>query len=146
MANLGKPVSFKNGNITITTQDTTPVVFNLGVKSGSLTDEVTEIEAPTNCSGTLVSAGAAKVSLSASCYISASGLANGTSSANFTAGMKPGQYVTANITNGCQSYGGEFLISKFESSLDPNDNHNLDISLTSNGDVSVRTNAVVTKV
>jgi hypothetical protein len=146
MAHLGRPVSFKNGNITLVTQDTTPATFQLAIKSGSLTDEVNEIEAPTNCSGTLVSSGAAKVSLSASCYISASGLANGTASANFTAGMKPGQYVTANIVNGCQSYGGEFMITKFESSLDPNDNHNLDLSLVSNGDVSVRTNAVVTKV
>lgn len=146
MSHLGRPVSFKNGNITITTQDTTPVVYNLAIKSGSLTDEVKEIEAPTNCSGTLVSAGAAKVSLSASCYISASGLANGTGATAFSNGTKPGQYVTGNITNGCQSYGGEFLITKFESSLDPNDNHNLDLSMVSNGDVSVRTNAVVTKV
>lgn len=146
MAHLGRPVSFKNGNITITTQDATPVVVQLAIKSGSLSDEVQSIDAPTNCSGVLVSPGAAGVTLDASCYVSASGLANGTAASNLTAGFKPGQYVTANVSNGCQTYAGEFLILKFDSSLDPNDNHNLDISFKSNGDVTTRTNAIVTKV
>jgi hypothetical protein len=117
--------------------------INLVVKNGSRDGDATEAEADTNLFGRLVTSGNAKTSLELSAYVS---------QANLTAPMTPGtpllimegDYVNAEIKGGMTTLSGVFMISKISETYDPNEVMNLDLSLSSHGNLKVSQRGVVT--
>jgi hypothetical protein len=141
MALKGNPQTFRNGTVIVTpiTQSLVATAnatsIPLVIKSGSIDGEIEVAEAPTNQNGTLVAYGNAKTTLELSCYASQANLtapfSNGTA---WT--FKRGDFLTANITAGSLSIIGTFMITKYATSLDPNDILNMDFSLQNHGDLT----------
>lgn len=137
----GNPLTFRNGTVTVTpitqslVQTANATAIPLVIKSGSLDGEIEVAEAPTNQNGTLVAYGNSKTTMELSCYVSQTGLtapfSNGT-----TWNFRRGDYLTANVSAGSLSVSGMFMVTKYSTSLDPNDILNMDFSLQSHGDLT----------
>lgn len=117
--------------------------INLVVKNGSRDGDATEAEADTNLFGRLVTSGNAKHSVELSAYVS---------QANLTSPMTPGtplliqegDYVNAVIKGGMTNIEGTFMIAKISETYDPNEVMNLDLSLSSHGNLKVSQHGVLT--
>jgi hypothetical protein len=136
----GNPQTFRNGTVIISPITQNLVANSTGnvplvIKSGSIDGEIEVAEAPTNQNGTLVAYGNSKTTMELSCYVSQSNLtapfSNGT-----TWTFKRGDFLTANVTSGSLSIIGTFMITKYATSLDPNDILNMDFSLQNHGDLT----------
>ena len=147
MAMKGKPVTFKNGTITLTPLDqttgtaNTTAAINLIAKSGSLDDNVSVAEANVNCVGKIRAAGSLDVSIEVNAFASSligTGNANGT-----LLPFKTGDYLNANLTAGSINYEGEFILESLKTSLDAADFVTLDLSLKNNGDPRTRVIGIV---
>ncbi len=148
MALKGNPQTFRNGTVIVTpiTQSlvatANATAIPLAIKSGSIDGEIEVAEAPTNQNGTLLAYGNAKTTLELSCYASQSNLtapfANGTA---WT--FRRGDYLTANVTAGSLSVVGTFMVTKYATSLDPNDILNMDFSLQNHGDLTTENATLV---
>lgn len=147
MAMKGKPVTFKNGTITLTPLSTTTglanttAAINLIAKSGSLDDNISVAEANVNCVGKIRAAGSADVSIEVNAFASASG-----GTGNLTGTVLPfivGDYINCNLVAGAVNYEGEFIVESLKASLDAADFVTLDIALKNNGDPRTRVVSVV---
>ena len=147
MAMKGKPVTFKNGTITLTplnqttgTANTTAAI-NLIAKSGSLDDNVSVAEANVNCVGKIRAAGTMDVSIEVNAFVSS---VTGTGNANGTVlPFATGDYLNANLVAGSLNYEGEFILESLKTSLDAADFVTLDLSLKNNGDPRTRVVGIV---
>jgi hypothetical protein len=145
----GKPVTFRNGSITLTPLLTTGLAnttaaINLIAKSGSLDDNISVAEANVNCVGKIRAGGSADVSIEVNAFASASG-----GTGNLTGTVLPfivGDYINCNLVAGAVNYEGEFIVESLKASLDAADFVTLDISLKNNGDPRTRVISVVTCV
>lgn len=145
----GNPQTFKGGLLTITpylidgVSPANATAANMVITSGSWSNDGAAVEAETNTYGRLVVSGNRKVEISLSAYVSqanlTSPLANGT---DWT--IKTGDYANVTITSGSFSAQGIFMVSQEDTTLDPNEIMNLDLTLMSHGDITVNTKKVVT--
>lgn len=146
----GNPVTFKGGTAIITpitvaglpANSTNNAPLNVGIESGSLDGDASEVECETNLFGRLMISGNEKTSSDLSIYISAANqtapMSNGT-----TWPLKFGDYIYANITGGSADVDGMFMISKMGiPSLDANEKMMLDITIASHGNISIVTKVV----
>ena len=143
----GNPQTFRNGTVIISPITQNLVANSTGniplvIKSGSIDGEIEVAEAPTNQNGTLVAYGNSKTTMELSCYVSQANLtapfSNGT-----TWTFKRGDFLTANVTSGSLSIIGTFMITKYSTSLDPNDILNMDFSLQNHGDLTTENATLV---
>lgn len=145
----GNPQTFKGGTLTITpwmidgVPQANATSANLVITSGSWSNDGAAVEVETNTFGRLVVSGNRKVEVSLSAFVSQANLtaplANGT---DWT--IKTGDYANVTITAGTFSAQGIFMISQEDTTLDPNEIMNLDLTLMSHGDITVNTKKIVT--